>query len=249
MSTATAWPYPFWIAHRGAGKHAPENTLAAFRSGAAHGWRMFECDVKLSHDGVPYLMHDATLDRTTNGQGPAAELPWSALARLDAGAWHSRRWAGEPLPTLENLLRWCIANHLLLNIEIKPIPGAEYATGQAVAELVAAIWPSHLPLPLLSSFQRPALQGAQAARPEQPRALLLDAWEDDSLTHARTLGCLALVCHYPLWDATRVSAAHQNGLRALSYTVNDPAAARHLIALGTDGIITDEIALFGPASR
>ena len=70
------WPYPFWIAHRGAGKLAPENTLAAFRLGAAHGWRMFECDVKLSADGVPFLLHDATLERTTNGQGLAGDKPW-----------------------------------------------------------------------------------------------------------------------------------------------------------------------------
>ena len=62
-----AWPYPLWIAHRGAGKLAPENTLAAFRVGAAHGYRVFECDVKLSADGVPFLLHDATLERTTTG--------------------------------------------------------------------------------------------------------------------------------------------------------------------------------------
>ena len=64
------WPYPLWIAHRGAGKLAPENTLAAFRLGAAHGYRAFECDVKLSADGVPFLLHDAELDRTSNGQRP-----------------------------------------------------------------------------------------------------------------------------------------------------------------------------------
>ena len=61
-----AWPYPRWVAHRGAGKLAPENTLAAFRLAAHHGYRMFECDVKLSADGVPFLMHDTTLQRTTN---------------------------------------------------------------------------------------------------------------------------------------------------------------------------------------
>ena len=67
-----SWPYPFWIAHRGAGTRAPENTMAAFRLGAAHGWRCFECDVKLSADGVPFLLHDATLERTTSGSGRAA---------------------------------------------------------------------------------------------------------------------------------------------------------------------------------
>ena len=69
LGATAPWPYPFWIAHRGAGKLAPENTLAAFRLGAQHGYRMFECDAKLSADGVPFLMHDATLERTTSGQG------------------------------------------------------------------------------------------------------------------------------------------------------------------------------------
>ncbi len=94
------WPYPLWIAHRGAGKLAPENTLAAFRKGAAHGYRMFECDVKLSADGVPFLMHDATLERTTSGRGTGGDRPWAELSMLDAGSWHSRRYAGEPLANL-----------------------------------------------------------------------------------------------------------------------------------------------------
>ena len=69
MPALKPWPYPRWIAHRGAGKLAPENTLAAFRLGAQHGYRMFECDAKLSADGVPFLMHGATLEGTTNGRG------------------------------------------------------------------------------------------------------------------------------------------------------------------------------------
>ena len=90
----TPWPYPRWVAHRGAGKQAPENTLAAFRLGAALGYRAFECDVKLSADGVPFLLHDATLERTTSGRGTAGDLPWAALSQLDAGSWHSRAFAG-----------------------------------------------------------------------------------------------------------------------------------------------------------
>ena len=77
------WPFPLWIAHRGAGKLAPENTLAAFRLGAAHGYRAFECDVKLSADGVPFLLHDDTLERTSNGQGIAGEQPWAVISQLD----------------------------------------------------------------------------------------------------------------------------------------------------------------------
>ena len=73
------WPYPRWVAHRGAGKLAPENTLAAFKRGAREGYRMFECDVKLSSDGVPFLLHDDTLERTTNGSGVAGLQTWQAL--------------------------------------------------------------------------------------------------------------------------------------------------------------------------
>src|SRR6218665_2167627 len=106
MPLPPPWPSPRWIAHRGAGLLAPENPLAAFRLGARHGYRMFECDAKLSRDGVPFLLHDTTLERTTNsvqalGQGASrtgGDHRWSALSRLDAGAWHSPGYAGEPLP-------------------------------------------------------------------------------------------------------------------------------------------------------
>src|SRR5258708_36563373 len=94
----TGWPYPFWIAHRGAGKLAPENTLAAFRVGASHGYRAFECDVKLSADGVPFLLHDATLQRTTRERGVASQRPGAALSRLDAGGWASRASPGGAIP-------------------------------------------------------------------------------------------------------------------------------------------------------
>jgi len=104
------WPYPLWIAHRGAGKLAPENTLAAFRVGARHGYRAFECDVKLSADGVLFLLHDATLQRTTSGSGNAAQRRWGELARFDAGAWHSAAYAGEPLARLDDIAAYCIAN-------------------------------------------------------------------------------------------------------------------------------------------
>ena len=136
------WPYPRWIAHRGAGKLAPENTLAAFRLGARHGYRMFECDAKLSSDGVLFLLHDATLERTTNGHGAAGERSMGELAQLDAGGWHSRAYTGEAMPTLEALARYCLANGHHLNVEIKPTPGQELATGRAVGELLARIWPA-----------------------------------------------------------------------------------------------------------
>lgn len=243
---AIAWPYPRWIAHRGAGKLAPENTLAAFRLGARHGFRMFECDVKLSRDGVPFLMHDTTLERTTSATGTGGDLPWQTLAQLDAGSWHSRQYAGEPLPCLDNIARFCRANGYHLNIEIKPTPGLEAETGAAVALQAGRLWAGASVPPLLSSFAIDALQAAQASVPELPRALLLDNTRADWLDIARRLDCVAVVCHHSLWDAASVSAAHAASLRCLSYTVNDLSIAQKLNALETDGIITDRVDLFAP---
>ena len=241
------WPYPRWIAHRGAGKLAPENTLAAFRVGASHGYRMFECDVKLSADGVPFLMHDSTLDRTTNGNGTGGDQPWAALARLDAGSWHSRAFAGEPLASFENAARYCLRNGYFLNIEIKPTPGTERHTGEVVAQHARRLWAGQAVPPLLTSFKTEALQGARDAAPELPRGWLLDSLPEGWLQTALDLGCIAIVCNHALWDERTVAQAKAVGLRTLSYTVNDEWAAERLMALGTDGIVTDRIDLFSPA--
>ena len=241
-----AWPYPRWVAHRGAGKLAPENTLAAFRLGARHGYRMFECDVKLSADGVPFLLHDATLERTTNGIGVGADHPWHALAQLDAGSWHSRAYAGEPLPTLDNIARFCLRNDYFLNIEIKPTPGLEQRTGEVVAREAARLWADAGVPPLLTSFAPEALEGAQAAAAHLPRGLLLDTLWKGWLETALSLDCVAVVCNHALWDTSSVTQAKSAGFRCLSYTVNDEWAAQRLIALGTDGIITDRVDLFPP---
>ena len=242
------WPYPRWIAHRGAGKLAPENTLAAFKRGASHGYRMFECDVKLSADGVPFLLHDSTLERTTNGRGTAGQQPWAALAALDAGSWNSRAFAGEALPSLAQIAEACLAHGWLLNIEIKPTPGSDSQTGKVVANTAAALWAEAAVPPLLSSFQPSALQAAQAVQPHLPRGLLLDILPADWLQTAQRLGCSAVICQHKLWTPVSVARAQSAGLKALSYTVNDTASVRRLQALGTDGFITDRVGDFPPGS-
>ena len=255
MGAISTWHYPFWIAHRGAGKLAPENTLAAFRLGAQHGYRMFECDAKLSADGVPFLMHDATLARTTNAlENQVAEASptggdhaWAELSQLDAGNWHSRAFAGEPLPTLENIARFCRANGHALNIEIKPTPGTERRTGEVVAAHALRLWQGARVFPLLTSFSHDALQGARETAPGLPRGLLLDTLPEGWLQDALMLGCVAVVCNHTLWNSASVQQIHDAGLRALSYTVNDEATALRLMELNTDGIITDRVDLFSPA--
>ncbi|MGE5117211.1 MAG: glycerophosphodiester phosphodiesterase family protein, partial [Betaproteobacteria bacterium] len=156
------WPYPRWIAHRGAGRLAPENTLAAFRLGAGFGYRAFECDVKLSRDGVPFLLHDATLERTTSGRGSAGDLTLAELQRLDAGAWLGAAWAGEAPPTLEAIARYVLANGFALDLEIKPTLGQDDETGHVVAAEAARLWDGAPLPPLLSSFRPAALAAARA---------------------------------------------------------------------------------------
>jgi glycerophosphoryl diester phosphodiesterase len=243
---SNTWPLPFWIAHRGAGKLAPENTLAAFRVGAGHGYRAFECDVKLSQDGQPFLLHDTTLNRTTPERGVAAERPWSELSRIDAGAWHSRAFAGEPLPSLDAVARYCLVNGFALNIEIKPTPSQELLTGQVVAREVLRLWSGAAAWPLFSSFQPEALLGAAGVAPEVPRGVLLDALKPGWLDQARGLGCQAVITQYALMDKPTLAAIHAAGMRALVYTVNDPASAQWLIGNGVDGIITDAVDKFSP---
>lgn len=250
MSSALlpSWPYPRWIAHRGAGLFAPENTLAAFRLGAQHGYRMFECDAKLSADEVVFLLHDDRLDRTSSGAGVAGDWLWRDLSRLDAGVWHSLAFAGEPLCTLDAVAQFCIAHQYALNIEIKPTPGVEFRTGVCVATEVRRLWAGQTLQPLLTSFKEDALAGAKSVAPDLRRGLLLSDWTSDCLAMAERLSCVALVCNQHLWDAPRVQAAKALGLKTLSYTVNDPQIAQHLQAFGTDGIITDRVDLFSPES-
>ncbi|MBB3195101.1 glycerophosphodiester phosphodiesterase [Roseateles terrae] len=241
------WSLPFWIAHRGAGKLAPENTLAAFREGARHGYRAFECDVKLAADGVPFLLHDATLDRTTSARGRASDRPWAELSRLDAGRWHSRAYAGEPPASLEAIAAFVRVNQHALNIEIKPTPGDERRTGQVVGQEVLRLWKDAATVSLLfSSFEPEALRGAQETAPQVPRALLLDKLTPDWLATAQGLDCRAVVTHYALMDQALVAQLHKLGMKALVYTVNDAATAQWLIGNGVDGIITDAVDRFSP---
>jgi len=248
MCGLPAWPYPRLCAHRGAGKHAPENTLAAFRHGHARGYRMIECDVKLSADGVSFLLHDATLERTTSGRGRADALDWRALSQLDAGAWHSAPFAGEPLPTLTAAAAWCRANAVMLNIEIKPTPGRERETGAAVALDAKTLWAGSDVRPLLSSFAPDALDAARIAAPELPRAFLSETLPPDWRDLALRLGCIALDLKHTVLTAALVREIHDAGLRVATWTANDPACIAALLEWDVDTVITDEVERVDPST-
>jgi len=235
------WPYPRLCAHRGAGKLAPENTLAAFRLGYAHGCRMVEFDVKLAADGVAFLLHDDTLDRTTNGNGRADAHTWRELSQLDAGSWHSPAYAGEPLPTLAAVARWSVAHDVAVNIEIKPTRGRERETGAAVALDAATLWAGARVPPLLSSFSDVALEAARDAVPALPRAWLADRLPADWRLRTARAGCVAVDLEHTLVTADGVDELRAAGLHLLAWTVDEPARVDLLYKLGVDTIITDAV--------
>lgn len=239
--TLPPWPYPRLCAHRGAGKLAPENTLTAMRVGYAHGYRMVEFDVKLAADNVAFLLHDATLERTTSGRGRADALLWRELSRLDAGGWHSAKYAGEMLPTFAAIARWARAHAVACNVEIKATPGRERETGAAVALDAATLWRDADVMPLLSSFDEASLAAAREAVPGLPRALLVDELASDWLDRLARLDCVALDANHRELTQAIVATAHREGYRVCCYTPNDPARVAELGGWGVDTIITDAV--------
>lgn len=238
----TQWLYPKTIAHRGAGKLAPENTLAAIRHGVSHGYRATEIDVKLSGDGVSLLMHDDSVDRTTNGRGFVGNKSWHELATLDAGGWHSASFAGEPIPTYANVIAYCRANDVLLNTEIKPSIGRERETGAAVALESRLLFTDASIPPLLSSFSTDALIAARDAAPELPRAhLFQNPLPEDWLERCKRVDAIALDANWRTLTERIVKTAHDNGLFVACYTCNDLDAAKQLWAWGVDSVITDAV--------
>ena len=246
VGASEAWPYPRWIAHRGAGTLAPENTRAAFECGAQAGYRMFECDIRQSADGVWFLMHDGTLNRTTNGQGWAHAQPWASLERLDAGSWHSPDYAGQPLPLLEAVLQLAQNRDWRLDLELKPSSDPLQARqwGEALGHWLNqnAQSPNHL----ITSFSAEALAGLQATAPQWQRGRLFEAWSDSALQQTQALGCHALILAHGAWTAEHAQRVRQAGLWSLAYTVNETADADRLWAMGLDALITDRIDLFHP---
>jgi glycerophosphoryl diester phosphodiesterase len=243
------------LAHRGGGTLAPENTLVALDVGFAHGYRAAEFDAVLSADEVPVLLHDASLERTTDGAGSVASKTAAELARLDAGSWFDARFADARLPTLLQALQHCWALGIWLNVEIKPVPGREERTGTVVAQTVAAFCaekrksdpaPSKWFSPLLSSFAPEALEAARRAAPGLRRGLLFGRVPRDWKSSLRALDAFSLHCDHRSLTPAVAQAIRQSGSGLLCYTVNDPARARQLLDWGVDALCTDRIDLIRP---
>jgi len=241
---------PLRIAHRGASARAPENTLAAFKEAIRLGADLIECDVHLSADGVPVIIHDDTVDRTTNGRGAVSTLACARLRRLDAGAWFSSRFRGERIPTLEEALE-CARGRCGLNLEIKGPSGRRRGGPAApaltlVARAVAgALRRTGFREPVIvSSFSTQALCAARSQMPHVRLGHLASRSLRGLRSAHRTLGLYAVHPHVRLAASRRVRLAHRLGLLVLFWTANDLRLMRRLLALGCDGLMTDDPALF-----
>ena len=235
------WPYPTLFAHRGGGALAPENTLAAMAMGHKYSYRAVEFDVKLSHDNVAVLMHDASLERTTDGIGLVCEKNISQLESLDAGAWHSETFRGERIPRLTSISRYMHSIGMMANVELKACPGRDLETGRVVAELCDALWQDRLVKPLISSFSMEALRAARDAAPTLPMGLLVGAPVEKHLTFLNELDAVSLHCHHEKVTAELVHFFHRHHYRVMTYTVNEPSRVRALLHMDVDGIFTDNL--------
>ena len=240
------WPFPRIVAHRGGGLLAPENTLAGIRLARNRGFVAVEFDVKLTADGIPVLMHDDTLERTTDGSGAVAQASYKEIARLDAGGWFGNEFSGEPVPSFAAASVLCREAGVWANIEIKPSPGRERETGEAVARLAKLLWTGSQPLPLLSSFSALALEAAAVESPELPRALLVVEVPVNWQAHMQRLQCVSLHASHRYLNAELVKAVHDAGYGVLTYTVNDSELALNLLDRGVDALVTDQLDVITP---
>ncbi|HVM81833.1 MAG TPA: glycerophosphodiester phosphodiesterase [Stellaceae bacterium] len=239
---------PRVIGHRGAAGLAPENTPAAFRKAAALGVTWVEFDVHLSADGVPVIIHDDTVERTTDGKGKVAALSLVELKRLDAGASFGAGFRGERIPTLAEMLDLLRELGLGAVVEIKPSPGAEIATAEATVRLLQERWPETLPPPMVSSFERLSIERAHAAAPGIARAFLVHDLPRNWQEEVDRLGCSAVHASQRGLRAEQVAAVTRAGLPLFAYTVNDAARAAELFSWGVAAVFSDRPDLVLPVA-
>jgi glycerophosphoryl diester phosphodiesterase len=216
---------PKVIGHRGAMAYAPENTLESFREASRRGATWVEIDVKLTSDGVPVVLHDASLKRTTG------------IDRLVAAT--ARAELPPIVPTLEQAIACFEELGLGCNVEIKPCESREVETARVAVATLRRCWPAALPAPLLSSFKVASLIAAREAAPQFARALLVGELAEGWRERAEAVGAVGLNVGGEKLAVAGALAIKRAGYLLSVWTINDPERARELIGMGADSLITD----------
>jgi glycerophosphoryl diester phosphodiesterase len=223
------------IAHRGASGHAPENTLAAFRQAVALGATFIETDLQLTRDARFVAIHDDTVNRTTNGQGAVHDLTLPDVRKLDAGSWFGSEFAGERVPTLEEILEFSKKHDVVFYLELKP--GGSWGGEHA---LIGALRESgEIPRSVVISFDAGILASIRKIEPTLMTGLLYDGQVDDPLDKAIEIGARQVAVRGDLVTPWMLGQARRRDLQVVCWTVNHPAHMRKLVAAGVDGIMSD----------
>jgi glycerophosphoryl diester phosphodiesterase len=229
------------VAHRGASAEAPENTVAAFDEAIRLGARAVEMDVRLCKDGIPVVLHDSTVDRTTNGTGAVADLTRIDLLRLDAGSWKHPRFAGTRIPLLTEALQ-AISDDAVAVLEIKtPIdPNLLRRILDDFSVRDSAV---------ILSFELDILRAIRNSMPSIAMGLLSDGWQPDLPDICASLGAGILALDTGVLNLERIKSARERQLRVWTYTPNDAGSVAACAAIGVEGIITDHPELIRPATK
>jgi len=228
------------LAHRGVNREAPENTLAAFRLAKAHGADGIELDVRLCRSGELVVIHDARLNRTTDGRGYVRTKTLEQLRKLDAGSYFHENFANEPLPTLDEVLRWS-HGHLRVNIEIKSMARAKAGIEAAVVTMLHRR--RMAPHCLISSFNPLVLRRITRLDKRIATALLIDRRlyvRRSELPLSRISGVTGLNIHVALASERFIQKCKNAGLRVMVWGASKREELERLAQLEVDGIITDE---------
>jgi glycerophosphoryl diester phosphodiesterase len=224
------------IGHRGAAAYAPENTLASFRRAVELGADAVEFDLHRTRDGRFAVIHDDTVDRTTNGQGPVHAYGFDELRRLDAGSWKAPEFAGERIPSFEEVIQ-SLPERILLFAELKSgsarAPGIEEDLAHFLRERDA------LERVRVSSFDHRALARLRQFLPELQTGALFTCLPVDLVGLAQDCGAQALHPNFHHLTADAVGEAHAAGLAVNTWTVNEPRDIAAVRAWGVDGMFSD----------
>jgi glycerophosphoryl diester phosphodiesterase len=223
------------IAHRGASGYAPENTFAAFRRAVAMGAGFIETDLQLSRDARLVALHDATVNRTTNGQSAVHDMTLAELRRLDAGSWFGSEFAGERIPTIEEILEFAKKHDVVFYLEMKPSGswGGEHALISALRES------GEIARTVVISFDPAILAGVRKIEPTLMTGLLFDGQISDPLAKAIEIGARQIAVRGDLVTPRLLKEARARDLQVVCWTVNHPGHMRLLVEAGVDGIISD----------
>jgi glycerophosphoryl diester phosphodiesterase len=226
---------PWVIAHRGASGHSPENTLAAFERAVQLGAGFIETDLHLTRDAQFVAIHDATLERTTNGRGAVRDFTLAELRQLDAGMWFDREYMGQRIPTLDEVLEFARKNDVIFYLEVK----YDAAWGMHHSLVAALQKAENAARTIVISFDQATLAALRRVDASVMMGLLADEPGPDYVKDALELGARQMCPQVSLLTPDLVQRAHGADLQVATWTVNDAEAMRRVIDAGVDGIMTN----------